>query len=138
MKNVKYTVMSERRLLSMADFRYKSLKPWKIDNIDLTQQFSLSIFTDFRHQSITLDCYRFLSIDYSGIQGGSGILQVSAKRKCRDWLVEVGNLSFQLLLWTKRAADGFYGSERVENLFGDLFLFKTDNAFTAVIRDAKV
>ena len=29
-------------------YRYKSLKPWKIDNIDLTQQFVLSIFTDFR------------------------------------------------------------------------------------------
>ena len=51
----------------MADFRYKSLKSWKIDNIDLTQQFSLSIFTDFGHQSIkSVDCYRFLSIDYSG------------------------------------------------------------------------
>ena len=140
MKNVKYTVMSERRLLSMADFRYKSLKPWKINDIDLTQQFSLSIFTDFRHQSITLDCYRFLSIDYSGGYGEAQgyLLQVSATRKCRDSLVEVENLSFQLLLWPKRAADGFYGSERVENLFGDLFLFKTDNAFTAVIRDAKV
>ena len=29
-------------------YRYKSLKSWKIDYIDLTQQFSLSIFTDFR------------------------------------------------------------------------------------------
>ena len=29
-------------------YRYKSLKSWKIDNIDLTQQFGLSIFTDFR------------------------------------------------------------------------------------------
>ena len=29
-------------------YRYKSFKSWKIDNIDLTQQFSLSIFTDFR------------------------------------------------------------------------------------------
>ena len=36
------------------DFRYKSLKLWKIDNIDLTQQFSLSIFTDFRYQSIKI------------------------------------------------------------------------------------
>ena len=35
----------------------------KIDNIDLTYQFSLSIFTDFRCQSIkSLDCYHFLSI----------------------------------------------------------------------------
>ena len=38
----------------MADFRYKSLKSWKIDNIDLTQQFRLSIFTDFRYQSIKI------------------------------------------------------------------------------------
>ena len=28
-----------------ADFRYKSLKSWKIDNIDLTQKFTLLIFT---------------------------------------------------------------------------------------------
>ena len=47
----------------------------KIDNIDLTQQFSLSIFTDFRYQSIKITFrllpifidtdfyrYRFLSI----------------------------------------------------------------------------
>ena len=39
---------------TMADFRYKSLKSWKIDNIDLTQQFRLSIFTDFRYQSIKI------------------------------------------------------------------------------------
>ena len=38
----------------MADFRYKSLKSWKIDNIDLTQQFGSSIFTDFRYQSIKI------------------------------------------------------------------------------------
>ena len=35
-------------------YRYKSLKSWKIDNIDLTQQFSLSIFTDFRYKSIKI------------------------------------------------------------------------------------
>ena len=35
-------------------YRYKSLKSWKIHNIDLTQQFSLSIFTDFRYQSIKI------------------------------------------------------------------------------------
>ena len=39
---------------TVADFRYKSLKSRKIDNIDLTQQFSLSIFTDFRYQSIKI------------------------------------------------------------------------------------
>ena len=38
----------------MADFRYKSIKSGKIDNIDLTQQLSLSIFTDFRYQSIKI------------------------------------------------------------------------------------
>ena len=42
----------------------------KIDNIDLTYQFSLSIFTDFRYQSIkSLDCYHFLSIP--GAHGAS-------------------------------------------------------------------
>ena len=30
---------------TLADFRCKSLKSWKIDNTDLTQQFSFSIFT---------------------------------------------------------------------------------------------
>ena len=36
----------------MAGFRYKSLKSWKIDDIDLTQRFSLSIFTDFRYKTV--------------------------------------------------------------------------------------
>ena len=36
-------------------YRYKSLKSRKIDAMDLTvQQFSLSIFTDFRYQSIKI------------------------------------------------------------------------------------
>ena len=48
----------------MADFRYKSLKPWKIDNIDLTQQFSLSIFTDFRYQSIKITWLLSIFIDW--------------------------------------------------------------------------
>ena len=34
----------------MVDFPYKLLKSWKIDNIDFTQQFSLSLSTDFRYQ----------------------------------------------------------------------------------------
>ena len=38
----------------IADFRYQSLKLEKIDNIDLTQHFSLSIFTDFRYHSIKI------------------------------------------------------------------------------------
>ena len=52
--------------------RYKSLKSWKIDNIDLTQQFNLSIFTDFRNQSIKITwllsilSIPILSIEYSG------------------------------------------------------------------------
>ena len=32
----------------MADFRFQSLKSWKIDNIDLTEQVTSSIFSDFR------------------------------------------------------------------------------------------
>ena len=39
---------------TMADFRYKSIKSWKIDNIDLTQQSSLSIFTNFHNQQIQI------------------------------------------------------------------------------------
>ena len=38
----------------MSDFHYESLKSWKTDNIDLTQQFSLSILTDFRYQSLKI------------------------------------------------------------------------------------
>ena len=49
---------------TMADFRYKSLKSWKIDNIDLTQQFSLSIFTDFRYQSIKITWLLPIYIDW--------------------------------------------------------------------------
>ena len=45
-------------------YRYKSLKSWKIDNIDLTQQFSLSIFTDFRYQSIKITWLLPIYIDW--------------------------------------------------------------------------
>ena len=48
----------------MADFRYKSIKSWKIDNMDLTQQFSLSIFTDFRYQSIKITWLLPIFIDW--------------------------------------------------------------------------
>ena len=41
---------------TMADLRYKSLKSWKIDNIDLTQQFSRFLLSV---NEKTLDCYRF-------------------------------------------------------------------------------
>ena len=44
-------------------YRYKSLKSWKINNIDLTQQFSLTIFTDFRYQSIKITWLLSISID---------------------------------------------------------------------------
>ena len=45
-------------------YRYKSLKSWKIDIVDLTQQFSSSIFTYFRYRFryknhlIAIDFYR--------------------------------------------------------------------------------
>ena len=39
---------------TMEDLRYQSLKPRKVDNIDLTHQFSLSVLTDFRYQSIKI------------------------------------------------------------------------------------
>ena len=44
-------------------YRYKSLKSWKIHNIDLTQQFDLSIFTDFRYQSIKITWLLSIFID---------------------------------------------------------------------------
>ena len=45
-------------------YRYKSLKSWKIDNIDLTQQFSLSILTDFRYQLIKITWLLSIFIDW--------------------------------------------------------------------------
>ena len=44
-------------------YRYKSLKSWKDDNIDLTQQFSISISTDFRYQSIKITWLISIFID---------------------------------------------------------------------------
>ena len=44
-------------------YRYTSLKSWKIDNIDLTQQFTLSIFTDFRYQSRKITWLLSICID---------------------------------------------------------------------------
>ena len=55
---------NSRQKTSMPDFRYKSLKPWKIDNIDLTQQFSWSIFTDFRYQSMKITWLLPIFIDW--------------------------------------------------------------------------
>ena len=54
---------------TMADFCYKSLKPWKIDNIDLTQQFSSSVFTDFRYQSIKITWLLPIFIDWLATPG---------------------------------------------------------------------
>ena len=48
----------------MADFRYKSIKSWKIDNIDWTQQFTLSIFADFCYQSIKITWLLPIFIDW--------------------------------------------------------------------------
>ena len=39
---------------TMADFHYKSIKSWKIDNVNLTQKSSLSIFTEIHYQSIKI------------------------------------------------------------------------------------
>ena len=44
-------------------YHYKLLKSWKMDNIDLTQQLSLSIFTDFRYQSIKITWLVSILID---------------------------------------------------------------------------
>ena len=48
----------------MADCSYKMLRVWKIDNMDLTQQFSLSIFTDFHYQSIKITWLLPIFIDW--------------------------------------------------------------------------
>ena len=44
-------------------YRYKSLRSWIIDNIDLTQQFDVSIFTDFRYQSMKITWLLSIFID---------------------------------------------------------------------------
>ena len=55
--------LTHAKKTTMADFRYKSLRSRKIDNIDLTQQLSLPIFTDFRYQSIKIACSLPILID---------------------------------------------------------------------------
>ena len=52
-----------KKTTTVADFRYKSLKSRKIHNIDLTQQFSLSIFIDLRYQSIKITLLLPIFID---------------------------------------------------------------------------
>ena len=47
----------------MVDFCYKLLKSWKIDNIALTQQFSLSIVASFHYLSIKITWLLPISID---------------------------------------------------------------------------
>ena len=84
---------------TMADFRYKSSKPWIIDNINLTQEFSSSIFNDFRYQLIkSLDCCRFLSIDYSRYLRSSQEKQIHEKEKFSTFAESepLGNSKFQL------------------------------------------
>ena len=56
-------------------YRYKSLKSWKIDNIELTQQFSLSIFTDFRYQSIKITWLLSIFIDWLLLVMGNYLLK---------------------------------------------------------------
>ena len=53
----------------MMDLRYQSWKSWKIVNIDLTQQFILSIFTDSSYQLvfnhlIATDFIDWLALEY--------------------------------------------------------------------------
>ena len=65
----------------MEDFRYKSLKPWKIENIDLTEQFSLSIFTNFLYQSIKITWLLpiFIETDFYRLTspGSKGLWKIS-------------------------------------------------------------
>ena len=55
---------------------------WKIDTIDLTQQFSLSIFTDFRYQSIidTDQFYRLTTPGLVSIQSSVRLIEVFNNR----------------------------------------------------------
>ena len=55
--------LTHAKKITMADFHYKSIKSWKINNIDLTQQSSLSIFTDFHYQSIKITWMLLIFID---------------------------------------------------------------------------
>ena len=62
-----YYLTDTKNKTTMSDlynYRYKSLKSWKIDNIDLTQQFSLSILTDFRYQLIKITWLLSIFIDW--------------------------------------------------------------------------
>ena len=55
---------------------------WKIDTIDLTQQFSLSISTDFRYQSIidTDQFYRLTTPALVSIQSSVRLIEVFNNR----------------------------------------------------------
>ena len=55
---------------------------WKIDTIDLTQQFSLSISTDFRYQSIidTDQFYRLTTPGLVSIQSSVRLIEVFNNR----------------------------------------------------------
>ena len=55
---------------------------WKIDTIDLTQQFSLSISTDFRYQSIidTDQFYRLTTPGLVSIQFSVRLIEVFNNR----------------------------------------------------------
>ena len=48
----------------MSANRYKSLKCWKIGDINLTQQFNLSISTNFHYQSIKITWVLSIFIDW--------------------------------------------------------------------------
>ena len=68
----------------LVDFHYKSLKSWKINNSDLTQQFKLSIFTNF---------YRLTA---SGVNNSLQVLQGAL---VHTWQGKKRKESLQLHLW---------------------------------------
>ena len=70
----------------LVDFHYKSLKSWKINNSDLTQQFKLSIFTNF---------YRLTA---AGVNNSLQVLQgalVAGREKKREFATT--SLEFEYL-----------------------------------------
>ena len=99
----------------LVDFHYKSLKSWKINNSDLTQQFKLSIFTDF---------YRLTA---SGVNNSLQVLQgtlVAGQEKKRE--LATTSLEFEYLHqknWSKKLIGGDDISYVVNTLGSCLHMF---------------
>ena len=110
----------------MVDFRYKLLRSWKIDNIDFTQQFFLSIFTDFHYQSIKITWFfmtRFIRL-WNSPQRGRFDFQCLCKNLIRIQLIAIKERTIRKLIGVGGGGRGGRSSRK-----GKL---KEKNSFTPI------